>query len=72
MINELFIKISGYKTLQHFSLSACPPWPSLLAIDKTFLCVKNMEMDEKQQNFATQFLFYAMLFEWYKNIRFRL
>lgn len=32
-------------------------------IDKTFLCVKNMEMDEKKQLkcFATQFTFYAIL-----------
>lgn len=41
MINELFIKIPGYKTLQHFSLSACPfalfcSWQSI----KHFMCEK--------------------------------
>lgn len=62
MINELFIKISDYKTLQHSSLSRipfaprCPP-PAFLAIDKTFLCVKIWKW---MKHFATQF-YYAML-----------
>lgn len=74
MINELFIKILTIKlyNISHFLVSA----PNLLArcllaIDKTFLCVKNMEMVPRE-NFATQFLFRAAsCSSCTKNIRFR-
>lgn len=72
MINELFIKISGYKTLQHFSLSVVPLPPRSWQSIKHFYVWKIWKWMKNSKIFATQFLFYAMLFEWYENIRFRL
>lgn len=77
MINELFIKISCYKTLQRFSLSLRPLEPpstafSLQSIKHFYVWKIWKWMKSSKKNFATQFLFYAMLFEWYENIRFRI
>lgn len=76
MINELFIKISS--TIKLYNISHFPTLPthspakslSLQSI-KHFYVWKIWKWMKNSRNFATQFLFYAMLFEWYENIRFR-